>query len=92
MKTVYFDRNVFDHICTLNCGVTEEDVAKIQGAIHAGAINIPASYLVIEETVPIIRISEEKYEQHIRTVLNRTCAAQLVRQLQVSYHMIRRSL
>src|SRR5947209_5835222 len=70
MKIVYFDRNVFDHICTLNCGVTEADVAKIRGAIDAGMITIPASYIVIEETVPIIRVSEEKYEQHIQTVLD----------------------
>jgi hypothetical protein len=69
MNVVYFDRNVFDHICTLNCGVTEGDVAKIQGAVDSGVITIPASYTVIEETVPLIRVSEEKYEQHIQTVL-----------------------
>jgi len=70
MKVVYFDRNVFDHICTLNCGVTEAGIAKIQGAIDAGMISIPASYIVIEETVPILRVSEDTYEQHIQTVLN----------------------
>jgi hypothetical protein len=69
MSVIYFDRNVFDHICTLNCGVTEGDVAKIQRAVDSGAITIPASYTVIEETVPLIRVSEEKYEQHIQTVL-----------------------
>jgi len=70
MTIVYLDRNVFDHICTLNCGVTKADVGKIQGAIDTGAITIPASYIVIEETVPIIRLSEEIYEQHIQSVLN----------------------
>jgi len=69
MSLIYFDRNVFDHICTLNCGVTEGDVAKVQSAVDSGAITIPASYTVIEETVPLIRVSEEKYEQHIQTVL-----------------------
>jgi hypothetical protein len=70
MNVIYFDRNVFDNICTLSCGVTKEDVAKIQRAVESGKITIPASYTVIEETVPIIRASEEKYEQHIQTVLN----------------------
>jgi hypothetical protein len=69
MSVIYFDRNVFDHICTLNCGVTESDVAKIQRAVDSGVITIPASYTVIEETVPLVRVSEEAYEQHIQTVL-----------------------
>jgi hypothetical protein len=69
MSVIYFDRNVFDHICTLNCGVTESDVAKIQRAVDSGIITIPASYTVIEETVPLIRVSEEVYDQHIQTVL-----------------------
>jgi hypothetical protein len=69
MSVIYFDRNVFDHLCTLNCGVTEGDVAKIQQAVDSGAITIPASYTVVEETIPLIRLSEEKYEQHIQTVL-----------------------
>ena len=70
MKVVYFDRNVFAHICDLNCGINESDVAKIQRAVDSGAIIIPASYTVIEETVPLIHSSEEKYERHIQTVLN----------------------
>jgi hypothetical protein len=69
MSVIYFDRNVFDHLCTLNCGVTEGDVANIQRAVDSGAITIPASYTVVEETVPLIRLSEKKYEQHIQTVL-----------------------
>ena len=51
MSVIYFDRNVFDHLCTLNCGVTEGDVAKIQQAVDSGAITIPASYKVVEETI-----------------------------------------
>lgn len=49
--------------------MTEGNVAKIQSAVDSGVITIPASYTVIEETVPLIRVSEEKYEQHIQTVL-----------------------
>lgn len=70
MNVIYFDRNVFDNICTLSCGVTKEDVATIRRAVESGKIMIPASYTVIEETVPIIRASEERYEQHIQTVLS----------------------
>jgi hypothetical protein len=69
MIVVYLDRNVFDHICTLKCGVTEGDVAKIQRAVDSGVITIPASYTVIEETVPLLRVSEARYEGHVNTVL-----------------------
>ena len=40
-------------------GFNETDVAKIQRAVDSGLITIPVSYTVIEETVPLIRASEE---------------------------------
>src|SRR5438132_12206951 len=70
MKVIYFDRNVFDHICKLNSGITEEDVSRIRNAVESGIITIPASYTVIEETIPLIRVSDEAYEQHVQTVFS----------------------
>jgi hypothetical protein len=70
MVTVYFDRNVFADICELRNGLTERDVLKLTRAVESGVINIPASATIFEETVSILRESETKYDQHIKTVLN----------------------
>src|SRR5216684_3631998 len=70
MRIVYFDRNVFDDICELRWGLSQADVAKIQQAVTTGVITIPTSYTVIEETIALIHRYEEKYKQHIQTVLD----------------------
>lgn len=69
MRIVYFDRNVFADICELRRGLSQADVVKIQRAVTAGVITIPTSYTVIDETISLVRGSEEKYKQHIKTVL-----------------------
>jgi len=71
VKQVYFDRNVFADIYGLRRGLTESDVMKLQNAVDTGAIVIPASYTVIEETVSLLRDrGEEEYKAQMRSVLN----------------------
>lgn len=68
MDTVYFDRNVFADICEKRRGLTEDDVSLIHWAVKSGNIRIPASTTLIEETIGVLRESDEKYDQHIKTV------------------------
>jgi hypothetical protein len=70
MSIVYFDRNVFADICDLRRGLIESDVAKIKQAVESKAIVIPASITLFEETLGVLHESCEKYDQHIKVVLN----------------------
>jgi hypothetical protein len=68
LATVYFDRNVFSDIGELRRGLTREDVAVIEQAVQSKSVIIPASITLFEETIRVLRESDEKYDQHIRTV------------------------
>ena len=63
MTIVYFDRNVFADICELRRGLTVDNVAAIQRAVDGGSITIPASSVVIEETISLLLDSEETYRR-----------------------------
>lgn len=69
MTIVYFDRNVFADICELRRGLTGADVAKLEQAVSSGSIMIPISITLIEETLKILRSSEDSYSQHMETLL-----------------------
>jgi hypothetical protein len=74
---------VFADICELRRGLTEDDVTKIQGAVDSGAITIPGSYILIEETISLLSDSEESeagYRQHIKTVLSLIDADRIIKQ------------
>jgi len=68
IATAYFDRNVFSDICELRIGLTHEDVAVIEQAVRSRSVLIPASITLFEETIRVLRESDEKYHQHIKTV------------------------
>lgn len=75
----YFDRNVFGDICELRRGPTREDVAVIEQAVESQSVLIPASITLFEETIRILRESDEKYDQHIKTILALINTAQMVK-------------
>lgn len=66
--TVYFDRNVFGDICELRRGLNHEDVEVIEQAVQSRSILIPASITLFEETISVLRESDQKYDQQIKTV------------------------
>jgi hypothetical protein len=68
VATAYFDRNVFGDICDLRRGLTREDVAVIEHAVQSQSVLIPASITLFEETIRVLQESDEKYDQHVKTV------------------------
>jgi hypothetical protein len=79
LATVYFDRNVFGDICELRGGVSAEDVGIVQQAVRSGALTIPASITLFEETIRVLKESDEKYDQHMKTVFSLIHAAEMVK-------------
>lgn len=77
--TVYFDRNVFGDICELRRGVTSEDVGVIEHSVQSGAVMIPASITLFEETIRILQESDGKYDKHIKTVFSLIQSAEMVK-------------
>ena len=69
MKIVYFDRNVFADICELRRGISEKDVSIISQAVKSKSIIIPVSLTLLEETVTILKQSDENYVRHIQSLL-----------------------
>ena len=69
IAVAYFDRNVFGDICELRRGLTKEDVAVIEQGVQSQSVLIPASITLFEETIRVLRESDHKYDQHIKTVL-----------------------
>ncbi len=66
----YFDRNAFGDICELRRGLTESDVEVIRQAVERRSVLIPASITLFEETIRVLQESDEKYDQHMKTVFN----------------------
>jgi len=80
---VYLDRNVFADICELRRGLTADDVTRIQKAVDSGAITIAGSYILIEETISLLRDSEKSeagYRQHIKTLLSLIDTERIIKQ------------
>lgn len=79
IATAYFNRNVFSDICELRRGLTHEDVAVIEKAVQSKSVLIPASITLFEETIRVLRESDEKYDQHIKTVFSLIHKAEMVK-------------
>jgi hypothetical protein len=79
IATVYFDRNVFGDICELRRGLTQDDVGVIEHAVQSQSVLIPASITLFEETIRVLRESDEKYDQHIKTVFGLIHRPQMVK-------------
>ncbi|HZS48596.1 MAG TPA: hypothetical protein VFC63_26230 [Blastocatellia bacterium] len=51
-------------------GITASDISRLKHAVNSKSVYIPASVTLFEETISILRESEDRYDQHINVVLD----------------------